>query len=183
MTVFISGSMQIKNLDAKVKTRIENIITSDFKIILGDADGVDSSIQTYLAEKNAKNVVVYCSGVQARNNLGKWPVIRIESDHSVGSRAFYTAKDLELANDSDYGFMIWDTKSTGTLSNVIELMKRKKKSVIYINKEKDFLNIASVSDIEKLVTFMNEVSFKKANEKIGLKAKIEALKFEQTSLF
>jgi len=43
-----------------------------------------------------------------------------------------------MADVADYGLMIWDAKSTGTLSNVIELLKRKKKAVVFVNKEKTF---------------------------------------------
>ncbi|NOT80267.1 MAG: hypothetical protein HOP07_14830 [Bacteriovoracaceae bacterium] len=182
-TIFISGSLQIKNLDSNVLNRIDNIISSKFNIIIGDADGVDSSIQNHLVNKNYPNVTVYCSGNQARNNLGKWPVKYIETTHSVGSRAFFTAKDLALASDADYGFMIWDTKSTGTLSNVIELLSNGKKSVVYINKTKEFINVSQVNDLEALISFMSESAIEKAEIKMGLKKKIDLLKFVQPSLF
>ncbi|HMN68778.1 MAG TPA: hypothetical protein PKC28_09605 [Bdellovibrionales bacterium] len=181
--VFISGSMNIKNLDANVKKRINNIIASNFRIILGDADGVDSSIQKYLQEQGASQVTIYCSGPQPRNNIGGWSVKRVDTNHAPGTRAFFTAKDIQLADDADYGMMIWDTKSTGTLSNVIELLSRKKKSVVYVNKVKEFLNILNVNDLEKLISHMSEAALIKADSKIGLKRKIESLKYEQTSLF
>ncbi len=124
--VFISGSMRIKNLDDNVLTRINNIVDSDYQVILGDADGVDSSIQQYLVSKQSKSVVVYCSGEQPRNNIGHWLTEKIQTNVAPGTRAFFTAKDLKMAEDCDYGLMVWDTKSTGTLSNTIELLKRKK---------------------------------------------------------
>lgn len=181
-TVFISGSRNIKNLDANIKKRINNIITSNFKIILGDAEGVDSSIQKYLKEYGATLVTIYCSGHRPRNNFGGWTVKRVDTSHMSGTRAFFTAKDIQLANDADYGLMIWDTKSTGTLSNIIELLSRKKKSVVYINKTKDFLNISNVMNLEKLLNYMNEAALTKANSKIGLK-KIASLKYQQMTLF
>ena len=46
--VFIAGSMNIKHLDSKVKTRIDNILEQDFEVIVGDADGADRSVQAYL---------------------------------------------------------------------------------------------------------------------------------------
>ena len=70
--VFISGSMKIKNLDANVIRRINNIVESNYQVIVGDADGVDSSIQKYLDSKQTKSVVVYCSGEKPRNNIGQW---------------------------------------------------------------------------------------------------------------
>lgn len=182
-TVFISGSMKIKNLDTNVKKRIDNIVASDFQIILGDADGVDSSIQSYLKEKGAVRVTIYCSGLQPRNNIGQWNVKSIETDYAPGTRAFFTAKDLKLAADADYGFMIWDTKSTGTLSNAIELLTQKKKSVVYVNKIKEFLNILNAQDLERLIGYMSPDALTKADAKIGLKNKLNSLKFEPTKLF
>ena len=47
--VFISGSMGIKYLDSNVLARINNIIHSNYQVIIGDASGVDSSIQQHLS--------------------------------------------------------------------------------------------------------------------------------------
>lgn len=180
--VFISGSIGIKRLDSNVKSRIDNVIKSGFEIILGDADGVDSSIQKYLADNKVNSVTIYCSGSSPRNNIGNWSVKRVKSKHKEGTRAFYTAKDLQLAEDSDYGLMIWDSKSTGTLNNTIELLLRDKKSLVYINKAKEFLKIVDVKSLEALVNYMNEVSINKADKKIDLKNKIDSLRFKQNSL-
>ena len=181
--VFISGSMSIKNLDQNVRKRIDNIIHSGFGVILGDADGVDSSIQEYLLSKKVEDVTVYCSGPQPRNNLGRWKIVSVKSTSPEGTRGFFTAKDIRLASDANYGLMVWDAKSTGTLSNVIELLSQKKKSLVYINKQKLFLNVSFIDDLEKLVTFMSPAALEKAEGKIGLKQKIQSLKFQQSSLF
>ncbi|MCV2886535.1 hypothetical protein OE749_17715 [Aestuariibacter sp. AA17] len=181
--VFISGSMRIKNINQDVLARIDNIINSGFHVLVGDADGVDTSIQTYLLEKHANSVLVYCAGDQPRNNIGKWKTNNIATNHSKGTRAFFTAKDLKMAEDCDYGLMIWDTKSTGTLSNAIELLKRGKKSLVFINKEKKFLKVKTVNDLETLISYMSETALTKADKKISLMSSIESFKNEQSSLF
>ena len=181
--VFISGSMAIKKISLDVLARVDNIIESGYQVLVGDADGVDTSIQTYLLERNAQSVLVYCAGNQPRNNIGDWPVNKIETKYSIGTRAYFTAKDLAMAEDCDYGLMIWDAKSTGTLSNAIELLKRKKSSLIFFNKEKLFVKIKSASDLEAIVSYMSEASILKADKKMGLVSKIESLKNEQSSLF
>ena len=181
--VFISGSMRIKNLDENILGRINNIVDSDYQVIVGDADGVDSSIQEYLREKQTKKVIVYCSGERPRNNIGHWLIEKIHTNVRPGTRAFFTAKDIQMAEDCDYGFMVWDTKSTGTLSNAIELLKRKKISLIYINKSKEFLKVKEVSDLEKLISYMSDFARDKAESKLGLRNKIELFKNEQVSLF
>jgi hypothetical protein len=181
--VFIAGSMNIKNLDRKVKERMANIVSSNLNVVVGDADGADTSIQQYLFENGVQNTVVYCSGGQPRNNVGSWPVHFVQTKQPAGSRAFYTAKDLEMAEAADYGFMIWDAKSTGTLSNVIEMLTRKKKSVVFVNKAKEFRTIGDVSHLEELIKLMSDHALQKANEKIRLFSKIQALKHHQEEMF
>jgi len=181
--VFISGSMGIKKLDGNVQSRIDNVVESGYQVIVGDASGVDSSIQEYLISKNMKSVIVYCSGENPRNNLGSWPTEKIKTDSPLGTRAFFTAKDVKMAEDCDYGFMVWDAKSTGTLSNAIELLKRQKMALVYINKAKEFLKIKDVSDLEKLVSYMSKTTFDKADKKINLNATIQSFKHQQSSLF
>ncbi len=181
--VFISGSMKIKNINKDVLSRIDNIINSNYQILVGDADGVDSSIQNYLFENEVKPVLVYCTGSQPRNNIGSWSTNNIETKYSPGTRAYFTAKDLKMAEDCNYGLMIWDTKSTGTLSNAIELLKKGKNSLVFVNKEKIFIKVKSVSDLEVLISYMSDSAFTKADKKLGLLASIESFKNEQSSLF
>src|SRR5206468_1875838 len=132
-TVFIAGSIAIKKLHPLFRERLVNIVQSEFDIVLGDADGADSSIQQALFDLKAKRVTVYCAGPKPRNNIGGWPVENITSDAEPGTRAFFTAKDMRMASVADYGLMIWDTKSTGTLSNVLELLRLGRKSVVFVN--------------------------------------------------
>lgn len=175
--------MKIKNLDSNVISRIDKIINSKFKVILGDADGIDTSVQQLLKGKEYDQVTIYCSGNQPRNNVGRWPLKVVTTDAPEGTRAFFTAKDLQLAKDADYGLMIWDTKSTGTLSNVIELLTLNKKSLVYINKLKDFKSVSNVNDLEKLIEIMSPDALAKAEAKIKLKSRIDSFKFIQKSLF
>lgn len=181
-TVFIAGSISISRLHEKVADRINKIVSSDFNVVVGDADGADTSIQECLQRYQAGKVTVYCTGDSPRNNVAEWPIHRVVSKAKAGTRAYFTAKDLEMARDSDYGLMVWDCKSTGTLSNVIELLREKKKSVVFVNKNKDFVTISDKGDLERLVAFMSDHSRAKAEEKIGLAAKIASIAHEQFSL-
>lgn len=181
--IFIAGSMNIKNLDPKVKDRIDKIVSQDFDIVVGDADGADTSIQWHLFNHGSKKITVFCSGLSPRNNVGDWPVQRVDTKHTEGSRAFFTAKDLRMAEEADIGLMIWDAKSTGTLSNVIELLTLKKKSVVFVNKSKIFKNITTVDELEELLSFMSEHAKQKADEKIKLFERIDTLKHEQLQMF
>src|SRR6267154_5980205 len=153
-TVFIAGSISISRLHEKVQERIHKIVSSDFNVVVGDAEGADTAIQECLHKYQAGKVTVYCTGDTPRNNVAEWPVHRVHSKAKIGSRAYFTAKDLEMAQHSDYGLMIWDCKSTGTLSNVIELLREKKKSVVFVNKNKDFVPISDNTGLDHRLTFM-----------------------------
>lgn len=178
-TVFIAGSITISRLHEKVQERINKIVSSAFDVVVGDADGADTSIQECLLKYRAEKVTVYCTGEAPRNNVAEWPVHRVSSKAKAGTRAYFTAKDLEMARKSDYGLMIWDCKSTGTLSNVIELLQEKKKSVVFVNKKTDFVTICDRAGLDHLLTFMSDHARAKAEEKIGLGLMVASLGQEQ----
>src|SRR4051812_43968270 len=106
-TVFVGGSMNIKHLAREIVDRLANIVESNFRVIVGDASGVDSSLQETLRDLDANNVTVFCSGNVPRNNIGGWTVSRVDTDATPGSRAFFSTKDLMMARLADYGLMIW----------------------------------------------------------------------------
>ncbi|MFS3602616.1 hypothetical protein ACK6T9_05415 [Proteus vulgaris] len=181
-TIFIAGSITIKKLDTLVIERIKKIVDKKLNVIVGDANGVDSSVQKELLQMGCDTTIVYSSSSKPRNNLGSWPVNIVKTNHPYGTRAFYTAKDIQMAEDADCGLMIWDSKSTGTLSNVIELLSRNKSSVVFINKVKEFLIIKSVDDFHLLINYMSELDLEKADGKIKFQKKIDELKNQQITL-
>jgi hypothetical protein len=181
-TVFIAGSIAISRLHPLVEMRIRNVVEKGLNVVVGDADGADSSIQACLHSAEATLVTVYCSGDRPRNNLGEWETHNVFPDAAPGTRAFFTAKDVAMAQAADYGLMIWDTKSTGTLSNVIELLRAKKTSVVFVNKSKEFVTVSDVVGLETLIGHMSDHARAKAEDKIRLKAKIAALSNEQFAL-
>jgi hypothetical protein len=181
-TVFIAGSISINHLHKKVQERIGKIVSSYLDVVVGDADGADTSIQKCLHDYQAERVTVYCTGDVPRNNVADWPVHNVYSKARAGSRAYFTAKDLEMARKSDYGLMIWDCKSTGTLSNVIELLREKKKSVVFVNKSSDFIKVSDKAGLEDLLAFMSTHARAKAEEKMNLSSVIAGISQEQLSL-
>src|SRR4051812_18271180 len=181
-TVFVAGSMNIKHLHRDFVDRISKIVASAFNVVVGDADGADTSIQKALIDMGASNVVVYCSGDKPRNNVGEWQVHNVFPDAAEGTRAYFTAKDIEMAKVADFGLMMWDAKSTGTLSNVIELLRRGKKSVVFVNKHKDFITVSTPIGLNDLVDTMSEGARAKADNKIGLASTLAGFARQQFSL-
>lgn len=131
MKVFISGSIGIKKLPTSAIKKIDNIISKDITVLVGDAKGVDLSIQKYLMKKNYKDVFVYYAGNTIRNNVGQWKTKNILPLHNETGRELYTLKDELMAKDTDYGLMIWDGESKGTLNNIL-LMKKLNKQFFVI---------------------------------------------------
>jgi hypothetical protein len=171
-TVFIAGSLSIKKLHKLFLRRLESVVASEFNIVVGDADGADASIQSALFDLQAKNVTVYCSGLDPRNNVGDWSVKSVRSNKEPGSRAYFTAKDLEMAKVADYGLMMWDAKSTGTLSNVIELLAHDRSSRVFVNKDHKFITVSDAEGLHQLLDVMSEGARLKAEDKIGLSEKV-----------
>lgn len=91
-------------------------------ILIGDANGIDSLVQKYLATNSYLNVNVYHSGNYIRNNIGNWITVTVPSQNLTG-RALYTLKDKQMAKDADFGMMIWDGHSKGTKANIDEMSK------------------------------------------------------------
>ncbi len=181
-TVFIAGSIAISRLQPAVCERIASVIERDMAVIVGDADGADTAIQRVLADHEARSVTVYCSGDEPRNNVGGWPVENIYPDAPPGTRRWFTAKDIAMAEAADYGLMIWDSRSTGTLTNVIELLGQTKTSVVFVNKASEFLTISDLDGLDRLVAVMSMSAREKAEQKMRLSERIGALRHRQGAL-
>lgn len=174
-TVFIAGSIKIKRLHPLFKERIANIVREGMAVVVGDAAGADTSIQAELIAQSALDVTVFCTGDKPRNNLGDWPVHSVRSSAQPGTRAYFTAKDIEMAGRAEFGLMLWDAASTGTLSNVFELLSQGKKSVVFVNREAKFQNVKKSDDILDLVNYMSDGARKIADRKIQLGEKVSQL--------
>lgn len=181
-TVFIAGSIAISRLHPSVVDRIASVVAKDMAVVVGDADGADTSIQRALLAAGATDITVYCSGDTARNNIGGWPVAVVETDARPGSRAFFTAKDVAMADAAEYGLMVWDAKSTGTLRNILELLARHRTSIVFVNRDRVFVTVNDSTSLRGLVAAMSMHARAKAEEKLGLSARLEALDREQFSL-
>ena len=130
MKVFIGGSRKISKLSSEVHQRLDEILAKHLPIVIGDAPGVDKSVQQYVHAKGYRDVAVFCSGTRCRNNVGDWPTRQVAVSSSRRDFDFYATKDIQMAQEASFGLMIWDGESAGTLMNVLRLNKQKKKAVI-----------------------------------------------------
>ena len=143
-TIFIGGSRHVSRLPPEVKKRLDNVVESGHQVFVGDANGADKAVQKHFLDKRYDKVVVFCSGDTPRNNLGTWRTRSVDAPKSAKGFHFYAAKDREMAREADFGLMIWDGKSPGTLLNVMRLVTAGKIAVLFNVPEKDVVNVKTL---------------------------------------
>lgn len=155
--VFISGSISIKEIPQKVYPRLDNMIKNNLEILIGDAPGIDSAVQDYFKLKRYFNLCVYSIYDSARYKAdGRFKFKKIDFPHKIEieyeecgdkkekkinkERDKQSFKDKAMANDCDYGLIIWDEKSNGCYQNIQNLSNLKKLYEVYDDNIQDFLD-------------------------------------------
>ena len=119
-------------------------------MFVGDANGADRALQAHLAGRGYERVVVYSVAGLLRNNVGRWQVRSVDAPRGARGFALYSAKDLQMANDASFGFMLWDGKSRGTLDNVRNLLAHGKPVAVHLGPASRFVSLKSTDDLSKL---------------------------------
>jgi hypothetical protein len=171
--IFISGSISIKSLDDNIKKRLNNIINNNHTVLIGDANGADLLVQEYFNETRYSKVNVYCSGPICRNNVGDWNKINVEIPAKTKGRKFYMIKDKQMALDSDYGFMLWDGKSAGTINNLFNLITNNKTGLIYLQTQQIFRTINNINEFKRFISECDEQNIQLIDKKISFIKKLE----------
>lgn len=156
--VFIGGSRRISRLDAEVQRRIDRMVEKRLPVIVGDANGADKAVQDYLRVKGYDLVEVFYSGDSCRNNRGGWPTRTVPVPTSGRRKdfSFYATKDRAMAEEATVGLMLWDSESVGTIMNVLRLIKRHKKVVVYVAPKHEFVEVKSEPDWEDFLAHCEE---------------------------
>lgn len=129
-TVFIGGSRHVSRLPELALERLQNVVANGHEVVVGDAAGADKAVQKFLMDASYGEVTVFCSGDNPRNNLGAWQLRPVPAPRNAKGFGFFAAKDREMARVADFGLMIWDGKSPGTVLNVLRLIRAGKKAVL-----------------------------------------------------
>ncbi len=166
--IFIGGSRKLSRLNDDIRGRLDSIMQSGDSILIGDANGADKSVQKYLFEKNYGNVLVFCVGRFCRNNIGHWETMSVKEPGRVRDFHYYSIKDLEMVKVADFGFMIWDAKSKGTLNNMINLLKENKSVVVYLSADKQFCTLRTFEDLKELLSRCDKNYLETFEEKLKL---------------
>lgn len=167
-TVFLSGSRSITRLNPQIRERLDTIIQRGMSVILGDANGADKALQNHLADVAYAQVTVFVAGDKCRNNMGGWETRHIEAQAGLRGRDFYAQKDKAMAQEADYGFVLWDGESAGSIGNAMELLRLGKPALIWFAPEKAFHKVKDVRDLEALLQRCDQQAYRGLEQKIRL---------------
>lgn len=159
MKIFIGGSIGITQLPDEILGEFwVRCLYDQHQILVGDAPGVDTAIQTQAFEKQYPKVTIYYSGVKCRNNCGNFETQQIQVQDGTKGREFYGAKDQAMVNDADVGLLIWDGQSAGTIHNAFRvLLQRKSCYFIVCDPMKQQFTSYPELNFEDLVGILNRI--------------------------
>lgn len=170
--VFFGGSRNLGRLNPAIRTRLRNLVTNRHTVLLGDANGADKAVQSFFATEGYPDVVVYCVDGECRNNVGNWPVRTVSSGGRKKDFAYYALKDAQMSRDADYGFMVWDGESKGTLNNILNLIQQGKSALVYRSPSREFLQVKNPNDVLALVRTCSPELVDYLNRKIKLEERV-----------
>jgi hypothetical protein len=171
-TVFLSGSRRISRITKDVRDRIDNMVQKNMDIVTGDANGADKAMQSYLHELKYTNVTIYYVGLSPRNNVGNWPTQNVLVEGKLSGREFYSQKDRKMVTVADFGLVVWDGKSSGSVQNMLWLLSENKPVVVYFAASKRFFNLKAQSDLVEMLANCDEETLKDIGRKIKLPERV-----------
>ena len=156
MKVFVGGSISINDFGLEASILLEDFMSEYMDVLVGDANGVDADVQEYLMSSYYGLVTVYACNGKARNNIGSWEVKTINVPAGLHGRKYYEQKDIAMTNDCDFGLMIWDGKSKGTLNNIKRLIDAGKQCYVCLPHLKERHSLRWNSDLQNLINRNNQ---------------------------
>jgi hypothetical protein len=157
MKIVLGGSRHLEFIPNEIAERLLEWMESSSEFLVGDAPGTDRAFQLFLSSKKYPAVTVYTSADEIRNNLGNWQVEKVESGLKSKSSAVHAFKDRKMSQIADVGLMIWDCKSAGTLSNVIDLLEQGKNCFIWVAPDSDLYQFDNSASLDKWMASYPEV--------------------------
>jgi hypothetical protein len=155
--VVLGGSRHLEYVPQEVGERLTEWMQASCEFLVGDAPGTDRAFQLFLKSKKFPAVTVYTSADEIRNNLGNWQIEKVESGLKSKSNAVHAFKDRKMSLIADIGLMIWDCKSAGTLSNVIDLLGQGKNCFIWVAPDSDLYQFDNTDSLNKWMANYPEV--------------------------
>ena len=73
-----------------------------------------------------------------------------------------------MVDDADYGLMLWDGESKGTLNSVINMIRQNKSVVVYLAPKKVFQNLRSPEDVAALLSQCDRANVQRFERELGI---------------
>lgn len=166
-SVFISGTTKTsedgeykrEKLPDNISSKIDDYMISKKTILVGDAPGIDSQVQDYLAEKGYKNVEVFVSGDEIRKNSGKnlnWTVNNIDGEnYEKYSKEWRAVKDKAMNSVASEGLaVIIPNGSSATRNNIARFVEAGKNVLVYQLGDEKFMDNKKISHTEFASDFL-----------------------------
>ena len=109
-----SKAFKEKELPQEVTEKLDEAITREMTIIVGEAPGSCRLYQDYLHSKGYKTVIVG-HAKSMRYNAGNWETVQYGND--------YKEREKNMIEECDSALIIWANKS-GVIAENLELLKR-----------------------------------------------------------
>ena len=146
-----NGRLIYSIIDDRIKEDLIDYMNLGYQIIIGDSLGADFQMQKLLAENGYPFVTVYYSGDRPRFNLGNWKTKHISSKKFMSDYERQKLKDNQMAIDCDYGYMLLQGQTKGTMANINELLEQNKVChVMMHNKNGGYARNATIRKEEDL---------------------------------
>ncbi|WP_028236245.1 hypothetical protein [Pseudobutyrivibrio sp. MD2005] len=159
MNVFIFGTNDLSQvisdewvLPANLRSFIDELISFEDTILVGDCGGINKIIQNYLAAVRYKNVTVYGSRTNQcpKCKSGYWQE-KIFTNNNKAESVQQIDRDFKMVEDADVGLAIWDGKSDETFLRMFYLSLLKKPCELYLLNDERWIVINTPSDLKRYV--------------------------------
>ena len=141
--VFISGKIKYDEpLSGGIKKEIDKIVKANSNVLIGDAPGADTRVQEYLHQVGYQNVTVFTTDKEARNNVGKWTVRKIDASKYEDEREARRQKDIAMTKASNKGLAISsedDRPDSATALNIQRMRDQGSETAVWDYKTQKFI--------------------------------------------
>lgn len=180
------GEFKRDSLPEEVVKEINNRMKRGEKFLIGDAPGIDSQVQDYLAKNKYKNVELFVSGDEVRKNAGKklnWLVNNIDGEnYEKYSKEWRAVKDIAMSNVAGSGIaVVIPNGSSATRKNIDRMYDRNRDVKVYQLGDEKFIITGknlddSLKEAENSLSFFNDL--KRNNPKFSKAINLEIKELE-----
>jgi hypothetical protein len=73
-----------------------------------------------------------------------------------------------MVEEADYGLMLWDGQSRGTLTSIVDLVRKEKQVVVYISTDKSFYTLRQSGDLATMLRRVDPAALQRIDHDLQL---------------